>query len=93
MNSPDLPMNAWLWAAAAVFAALVPVGAVVFRHGKNSLPDRLVALEMTSALVTIDLLLFAEGFHRPSLFDIPLTLAILSFGGGMVFARFVQRWL
>jgi multisubunit Na+/H+ antiporter MnhF subunit len=44
-------------------------------------------------LVTIELLLLAEGFQHPSFFDLPLTLAFLSFGGGMVFARFVQRWL
>ena len=94
MNVPgETLMNAWLWAAAVVFAALVPTGIIVFRNQGDSLPDRLVALEMATALVTIDLLLFAQGFNRPSFFDIPLTLAILGFGGGMVFVRFVQRWL
>ncbi len=48
---------------------------------------------MAGALVTIELLLLAEGFDRSSFFDLPLTLALLSFGSGMVFARFVQRWL
>jgi multicomponent Na+:H+ antiporter subunit F len=83
-------MNLWLWTAAAVLVSLVPCGIVCFR---GDLADRLVGLEMTGALVTIELLLFAEGFHRPSFFDVPLALAFLSFGGGMVFARFVQRWL
>jgi multisubunit Na+/H+ antiporter MnhF subunit len=35
----------------------------------------------------------AQGVERSSFFDIPLALTLLSFGGGMVFARFVQRWL
>ena len=83
-------MNLWLWAAAGVLLSLVPCGVACFRGGVG---DRLVGLEMTGALVTVELLLLAEGFHRPSFFDLPLTLALLSFGGGMVFARFVQRWL
>jgi multicomponent Na+:H+ antiporter subunit F len=83
-------MNLWLWTAAAVLVSLVFCGIVCFR---GDLADRLVGLEMTGTLVTIELLLFAEGFHRPSFFDLPLATAFLSFGGGMVFARFVQRWL
>ncbi len=83
-------MNLWIWTAVVVLASLIPCGIVCFR---GSLNDRLVGLEMTSALVTIELLVLAEGFHRPSFFDLPLTLAFLSFGGGMVFTRFVQRWL
>lgn len=83
-------MNLWLWAAAGVLLALAPCGVAVFR---GALGDRLVALEMGGALVTIELLLLVEGFGRPTFFDIPLTLGMLSFGSGMVFARFVQRWL
>ena len=83
-------MNMWLWAAAGVLICLVPCGWVVFRSG---LADRLVGLELSSSLVTIELLLLAEGFGRPSFFDLPLTLAFLSFGAGMVFSRFLQRWL
>ena len=83
-------MNVWLWAAAGVLVSLVPCGAVVFR---GDVADRLVGLEMAGTLVTVELLLLAEGFGRPSLFDLPLALALLSFGSGMVFARFVQRWL
>jgi multicomponent Na+:H+ antiporter subunit F len=83
-------MNEWLWAAAGVLLALVPAGIVCFR-GKIS--DRLVGLEFASVLVTIELMLLVQGYDRGSFFDLPLTLAFLGFGGGMVFARFVQRWL
>jgi multicomponent Na+:H+ antiporter subunit F len=48
---------------------------------------------MTSVVVTIELILLAQGFSHPAFYDLALTLVLLSFGGGMVFARFVQRWL
>ncbi len=83
-------MNLWLWAAAGMLLSLVPCGVVVYR---GDLADRLVGQEMAGALVKIELLLLAEGFERSSFFDLPLTLALLSFGSGMVFARIVQRWL
>jgi multicomponent Na+:H+ antiporter subunit F len=83
-------MNLWLAAAAGILVCLVPCGVVCYR---GRLGDRLVGLEAASSLVTIELLLLAEGFKRPSFFDLPLTLALLGFGAGMVFARFVQRWL
>lgn len=83
-------MNVWLWAAMALLLSLVPCLIVSFR---GDLADRLVGLELASVLVTIELLLLAQGFHHPSFYDLPLTLVLLSFGGGMVFARFVQRWL
>jgi multicomponent Na+:H+ antiporter subunit F len=83
-------MNPWLWAAVGIFICLIPSGIATFR---GELGGRLAGLEITSGLITIELLLLCEGFSRSSFFDLPLTLALLSFGGGMVFARFVQRWL
>lgn len=87
MNSD---MNPWMWAALALLMALIPTGIVCFR---GAVEDRLVGLEFAGVIVTLEMVLLIEGFHRPSFYDLPLTLALLSFGGGMVFARFVQRWL
>lgn len=83
-------MNFWLWGALAMLLALVPCLYVSARHPAQ---DRLVALEFAGCVVTLELVLLAEGFRRPSFYDLPLTLALLAFGGGMVFARFLQRWL
>ena len=83
-------MNLWLWAALALMVSLVPCGIACFRATTN---DRLVAMEMAGALVTLEMVLIVEGFGRPSFYDLPLTLAFLAFGSGMVFARFLQRWL
>jgi multicomponent Na+:H+ antiporter subunit F len=54
---------------------------------------RLVGLEMTGLIVTISLVLFAVGFGRNPFIDLPLALAIMSFGGGLVFARFLEKHL
>jgi multicomponent Na+:H+ antiporter subunit F len=83
-------MNYWLWCAAALFLGLLPC---LYICAFKPAPDKLVALELASCIVTLQMLLLAEGFQRPSFYDLPLTLALLSFGGGMVFARFLQRWL
>jgi multicomponent Na+:H+ antiporter subunit F len=83
-------MNVWIWAALALLLALIPCLIVCFR---GDIGDRLVGLEFASIVVTIELLLMAQGFGHPSFYDLPLTLVLLSFGGGMVFARFLQRWL
>jgi multicomponent Na+:H+ antiporter subunit F len=83
-------MNFWLWSALALFLALLPC---LYVCAFKPAPDRLVALEFVSCIVTLQMVLLAEGFNRPSFYDLPLTLALLSFGGSMVFARFLQRWL
>lgn len=83
-------MNIWLLSAAVLLFGLVPTGWVVF-HGDAV--DRLVGLEMAAAIDVLVLALLAEGFHRPNMLDLALTLALLSFGGGLVFVRFLERWL
>ena len=83
-------MNVWLWSATVLLIALIPCGLVVF-HGP--MEDRLVGLEMTGVVVTLELVLLTQGFHRTPFYDLPLTLAILALGSGLVFARFLQRWL
>lgn len=83
-------MNLWLIAAGALLVCLVPAGVVCLR---GDAIDRLVGLELTGTLATVTLVLLAEGFHRVSFLDLPLTLALLSFAGGLVFARFLERWM
>lgn len=84
-------MNAWLVAAAALPFAFVPCAAVALRH-RNPL-DRLVALEMASTVLVFELVLLTQGTHRVPFYDLPLALALLSFGGGLVFARFLEKLL
>jgi multisubunit Na+/H+ antiporter MnhF subunit len=83
-------MNLWLMAACGAALALVPC-AVMCLHGP---PDRrLVGLEMTGLTLTITLVLLTVGFGRLPFIDLAVALAILSFGGGLVFARFLEKHL
>jgi multisubunit Na+/H+ antiporter MnhF subunit len=84
-------VNVWLVAATTLLVALVPCGWVVM-HGR--LTDALVGLELASTLVTLVLVLLAEGFHRSSYFVLPLVLGGLSFVGALAYIRFLgDRWL
>ena len=83
-------MNPWLIAGAAVCTALVPCADMCLRGTPER---RLVGLEMTSILVTIAMVLLTVGFGRSIFIDLPLALAIMSFGGGLVFARFLEKHL
>jgi multicomponent Na+:H+ antiporter subunit F len=83
-------MNEWVVAALALLAGLVPCGWLCLRgHPVN----RLIGLELAGVLDTLVLLLLAEGFHRQVYFDLALALALLSLASGLVFARFLERWV
>jgi multisubunit Na+/H+ antiporter MnhF subunit len=84
------PSNLWLAAGAAVSATLIPCA---FMSLRGTPERRLVGVEMTSVVTTIAMVLFSVGFGRSILIDLPLALAIMSFGGGLVFARFLEKHL
>jgi multisubunit Na+/H+ antiporter MnhF subunit len=73
-----------------VSATLVPCADMCLRGAPER---RLVGLEMTSLIVVIAMVLFTVGFSRLPFIDLPLALAIMSFGGGLVFARFLEKHL
>ena len=83
-------MNPWLAAAAALLLGLVPCLIAGLRGG---IVERLVSLEMAGTVVTLTLLLLAVGMGRSDYLDLSVALALLSFPGGLVFARFVERWM
>ncbi len=83
-------MNVWLVGAAVMALALVPALITALR---GRLADRLVGLELVGILVSQLLFLYAVGEKRVAFVDIGLAVALLAFGGGLVFARFLERWL
>ena len=83
-------MNLWLLAAGAMIVCLIPCGIACLRGDTT---DRLVGLEAAGLIAALALLLLAEGFGRAPFTDLALALALLSFGGGLVFARFLERWM
>ncbi len=81
----------WLVAGVAIATTLVPCSAMCLWGNPER---RLVGMEMASVLITVTMIVFSFGFERPAVFiDIPLALAIMSFGGGLVFARFLEKHL
>ena len=83
-------MSGFVIAAIAMLAAVIPCGITVV-GGK--VMDALIAYEAISAIGVMVLILLAEGFKRSGEFELGVLLAVLLFGSGLVFARFLERWL
>jgi multisubunit Na+/H+ antiporter MnhF subunit len=84
-------MNPWMLASAGFMSALLPCVIVVYASRDPT--QRLVGLEMAGMLASLLLLCLAESFQKTYLFDLSIAAALLSFGGGLVFARFLERWV
>jgi multicomponent Na+:H+ antiporter subunit F len=48
---------------------------------------------MAGTVDTLVLLVLAAGYEQAIFFDLAVVLALLTFAGGLVFARFLERWL
>lgn len=83
-------LNPWLIAAVLLVLGLIPCGYVIARKG---LADGLAAVQLAGIATTIAALLMAAGFHRPTVADIPMALAVLTFASSLLFAHFLERWL
>ena len=81
-------MSLWLVSAAVLVALLVPLAAVA---ALGTPDDGLVALELASVLVTVALLLMAEGLGRQILGDLALVLAAGGFAGALAYAVLLER--
>ena len=83
-------MNAFTVAALALLAGWVPLGLVVLRRRAI---DGVIALELMGTVGVLVLLCLAEGFHRSFEYGVAVVAAVLSWLSGLVFARFLGRWL
>jgi multicomponent Na+:H+ antiporter subunit F len=83
-------VNFFVIAAIAMLAGVIPCGIVACR---GTLMDAVVAYQALSAIVVMVLALLAVGFRRPGEFEFPVIMAMLMFGSGLVFVRFLERWL
>jgi multisubunit Na+/H+ antiporter MnhF subunit len=83
-------MNIWEVAAEVMIFALVPLSWLALRGDPR---QRLVAFYMTGVVVTLMMMILTMAFNRMPLMDLAITLALMSFGGGIVFARFFARHL
>lgn len=83
-------MNEWLVAAAVLVAAMLPL-LWVCHHG--TVADALVAMTVAQTVAVVIVMLLCQGFGRPSFYSLAEVLALLSVGGAMAFARFLERWV
>jgi multisubunit Na+/H+ antiporter MnhF subunit len=83
-------MTAFVIAAIVMLVALTPAGLIMVR---GTQADSVVAYQFISTVTVMILALLAEGFGRPGLFEFPVLLAVLLFGGGLVFVRALEGWL
>jgi hypothetical protein len=54
--------------------------------------EALVAYEVMSSVAVMFLVVVPEGLGRSGEFELPILLALLLFGSGMVFVRALERW-
>ncbi len=83
-------MMGFVAAAIAMLIATIPAAVVLCR---GEFAASVVGYEFITAVVVIVLALLAEAFRRSSLFELPVLLAVLMYGGGLVFVRAMERWL
>jgi multisubunit Na+/H+ antiporter MnhF subunit len=83
-------VNAFVWAALGLCVGFFPLLLVAARRRPI---DGLVALELGGVLLVLVLLCLAEGFHRSFEYDVAVMAAVMTWIGGLVFARFLGRWL
>ena len=83
-------MNIWELASRVTLLTLVPLAWMAMRGDAR---NRLVAFFMGGVISTLLLMLLTMDFNRMPMMDLAITLALMSFGGGIVFVRFFARHL
>lgn len=83
-------MNAFALAAIGMLLAAVPCLIVLWRE---HVMEAVVAYQALGSIAVMVLILLAEGFGRTGEFELPVLLAALVLGSGLVFVRFLERWL
>jgi multicomponent Na+:H+ antiporter subunit F len=81
-------MNEWLLAASVLLVGgLVPLAVAAVTADAISAA---VALNLGGPIAALILLLLSEGFHRQPFVDLAVVLAVVSFVGSVILARFLE---
>jgi multisubunit Na+/H+ antiporter MnhF subunit len=83
-------MTVWML---ATIGLVPPASAALLSAGHGQAGQRLVALQLGTALVAMMLALMTFTFDQPSFVDLALVLSLLSLPGTLLVAMFLERWL
>ena len=83
-------MTPWTLALLALLPALA-VPAIFACQGGTA--GRLAAVQLTTSITTLMLVLMTYAFDQTSFIDLALTLALLAPPGTLVITLFLERWL
>ncbi|MGA9527888.1 MAG: monovalent cation/H+ antiporter complex subunit F [Terriglobales bacterium] len=83
-------MNIWELSAQVMIFTLAPILWTGMR-GDSRL--RLVSFYMAGIVITLLMMLLTIAFNRMPMMDLAMAMALMSFGGGIVFAHFFARLL
>jgi multisubunit Na+/H+ antiporter MnhF subunit len=83
-------MTIWLF---AVIAMLPPLVAPLWVAIRGDLANRLVAIQLGSAVTALVLVLMSFAFDQSSEIDLPITLSLLALPGTLMLTLFLERWL
>jgi multisubunit Na+/H+ antiporter MnhF subunit len=78
-------VNGWLWASCVLLIG--GLGPALGLSLRGDAADRLVGLVLTGPVVVLAMLLLSQGYGQSAYLIVPLTLALLSFAGTLVFTR------
>ncbi len=78
------------WGHIGMLLAVIPLGIVACQ---GTVMEAVVAYEAISSIIVMVLVLLPQGFGRSAEFEIPVLLAVLLLGSGLVFVRALERWL
>ncbi len=81
-----------MWTITAIALLVCMLGPFV-RCIRGDAVSRLVGLQAGGSLCAVILLVLSQAYHRMPFVDLALTVAFLALGAGLVFARFLERWL
>lgn len=83
-------MSAFLWAGLGLLVAASPNLLVLAR---SEAIEAVVAYEVLSSVAVMLLVVIPQGLGRSGEFELPVLLALLLFGSGMVFVKALERWV
>jgi multicomponent Na+:H+ antiporter subunit F len=81
--------RSWLNAAILLLIPMTLTGWTCFRV---STLEKLPAVQLSGSLASLLVLIYAVAVDRSIYVDVALSIAILSYGTGMLLARAMERW-